>query len=264
MKNSIIILLIVLLSNSGFSQNSKFVYNGRLTPTKKKAKLQEANFINEIMPEFGTYFGMTFNDRAKFDKRRITIYPQSDYYPQENYDYIFSYDSVEISVNSHGKVLTSQNISDALTTEQKNILNTADLGADIRIKIKFKFKNDTNEKYDSDSNISEGEYEVTVIPENEAEYPGGFKKFTEYLTENVINKIPTLASEKIQQAIVKFTVDEEGQIVDAKILKTSTDPQLDELLLDATNKMPKWTPAENSEGIKVKQEFSIPLGSSGC
>jgi len=36
------------------------------------------------------------------------------------------------------------------------------------------------------------------------------------------------------------------------------------LILDETKKMPKWKPAKNSEGIKIKQEFSIPFGGGGC
>lgn len=106
---------------------------------------------------------------------------------------------------------------------------------------------------------------VTVVPETEAEYPGGFKQLTEYLTENFINKISEKnALERIRQAIVKFTVNEEGQIVDAKIFKTSKDPKTDKLLLEAINKMPKWSPAKNAMGIKVKQEISIPFGGGGC
>jgi TonB family protein len=139
------------------------------------------------------------------------------------------------------------------------------MGTDIRIKIRFNFKNQPNDSGVNVNKINEGEYVVTVIPETEAEYPGGYKQLTEYLNENVFSKISEKnTSEKIQQAILRFTVNEDGQIVDTRIAKTTTYPKIDELLLDATNKMPKWTPAENSKGIKVKQEFSIPLGGGGC
>jgi len=62
---------------------------------------------------------------------------------------------------------------------------------------------------------------------------------------------------------VKFTVNEEGKIVDALIFRSSEDPKADQLLLDAINKMPEWKPARNSTGMKIKQEFTIPM-SNGC
>ncbi|MEI6059444.1 MAG: energy transducer TonB [Bacteroidota bacterium] len=265
MKQSAITLLVVLLFLSGFSQNSRFEYTGRYTPEIKKAKLNEARFVYEIMPQFSRFFVLPYNEHTQFDKQVVTVYPQSSFYPQDNYNYLFNYISVEIAASSNGKVTMAQSSSDTLTPEQKNILALADLGTDISIKIKFKYKNEANEKAGNAGNMHEGAYAVTVIPQTEAAYPGGFKQFSEYLTQNVFSKFPEpKAAEKIQQAILKFTVDEEGQIVDARIARTSTDLKIDELLLDATNKMPKWMPAQISGGIRVKQEFSIPLGGGGC
>ena len=139
------------------------------------------------------------------------------------------------------------------------------MGSDINIKVVFKTKKQGGGNTGVDSKPIEGTVAVTVVPETEAEYPGGFKQITGYLRANVFNKISgATASEKIQQAIVKFTVNENGEILEAKISKTSTDPTIDNLILNAINKMPKWKPAENANGIKVKQEMTIPFGSGGC
>jgi TonB family protein len=266
MKNNIITLFLVLLFSTGFSQNSKYEYNGRLTPSVKKEKLNEVKFISDITPELWHKLALPIKEHDELDYRRKMEYSLGYYlYPQGGYNIIIDYVSVEILATCNSKVLTSQSTSDKLTPEQKNILNAADLGSDISIKIKFKYKNQAKDSLGS-SKIIEGKLAVTVVPETEAEFPGGFKQITEYLMKNVINKITEAStSEKIRQAIVKFTVNEEGQVVDAKILRTSTDPKIDDLLLNAINKMPKWVPAKNSKGIKVKQEFSIPFGSdSGC
>ena len=110
----------------------------------------------------------------------------------------------------------------------------------------------------------EGQYVVTIVPETEAEYPGGFEHLSSYVTESVINKISDKStSENIQWAIVSFTVNEEGQVFDAKMSRSSSDIKIDKLLLDAINKMPKWKPAKNYLGLTVKQTFSIPFG-GGC
>ena len=87
---------------------------------------------------------------------------------------------------------------------------------------------------------------------------------TQYLRENAINKIPETTSKQLQQVIVGFTVNEEGKIANVQISKTSGDPNTDKLLLEAINKMPKWRPAEDSKGVKVKQEFEFSVGNVGC
>jgi TonB family protein len=276
MKNSLSTLLLLLLFIPGFSQNSRYEYNGRFSPAIKKEKLTEARLISEIMPGFCGYFALPFKESARMNDLLKVValvegnyaYPPGNYvHTQKNFESIIDYVAIEISVNSQGKVVSSQSTSNVLTAEQKNILNVADLGSDIHIKIKFNYKKWTSNNFEMDSKIKEGEYLVTVVPATEAEYPGGFKQLTEYLNKNVFNKLSGKSTfEKIQQAIVKFTVNEDGQVLDAKFSKTSTDPQIDKLVLEAINKMPKWKPAKNSSGIKVKQEFSIPLdgGRGGC
>jgi TonB family protein len=265
MKNYQVTLLLSLLIITGFAQNTRFQYSGRLTPAINKTILDKANFILEIMPEFSKYFVLPFNEQARFDKQLITIYPQGSIYPQDNFKYLISYVSVDISTICNGKVLSSQNSSDILTSEQKTILVLAEPGTDIKIKIKFRFNNEAIDHASAVDKIKEGEYVVTVIPQTEAEYPGGFNAFSEYFIKNVFNIIPEQsAAESLQQAVLKFTISEEGQIVNARMSKTSTDPKIDELILEATNKMPRWMPAQNSKGMKIKQEFSIPLGGGGC
>ena len=267
MKNSIITLLLVLLMLTGFAQNPRFEYAGRFTPTIKKEQLYFARSVGEIMPEFNRYFALPVKDREQMNYLvNITDGPRLfSPYPEVNFENFIDYVSLEISATSEGKSFTSQSTGELLTTEQKNILNTADLGTDIHIKIKFTYKNPANDNPDNAGKIKEGDYTVTVVPDTEAEFPGGTKQISAYLNDNVLKEISgTNTSEKIQQAIVNFTVNEVGEIVDAKIFRTSTDPGIDKIILDATNKMPRWRPAENPKGVKVKQVISIPFGGGGC
>jgi TonB family protein len=82
----------------------------------------------------------------------------------------------------------------------------------------------------------------------------------QYISENTISAI----SEKIERAVVRFTVNEPGEIADAQISKTSGDPGIDELLLGVINNMPAWKPAEDANGAKVEQEFVFTVGNDGC
>lgn len=274
MKNIIFILFLFLLSIPGSSQIKQgYEYSGRFTPVIKQEKLKEAKLLNDIMPEFCRYFALPYKERCKFNQLLKLedimpgnySYSQKYFYHQEKFERIIDYISIEITASCNNKSVTSKSKSNVLTAEQKNILKTADLGSDISIKIKFKYNYQSCEFPEDPGNIQEGKYTVTVLPQTEAEYPGGFKQISDHINKYVINKIPkAMLSGKIQNAIVKFTITEEGKIIDAKISRTSTDPKIDILLIDAINKMQKWKPAENAKGIKVKQEYSIPLGGGGC
>jgi TonB family protein len=169
----------------------------------------------------------------------------------------------------------------------------------IDIDIKYHYKNsvsDNKEDY-------RAYFSVSLIPEVEAQYQGGYQQLIKYLEENAISKISDTYiarreanskyqqriasltasggnaidkiydtylwnslsnSNQVKQGIVKFTVSEEGDIINAKITSTTGDAQIDKVLLDAIIKMPKWKPAENSKGFKVKQEFEFSVGNDGC
>ncbi|MEI6749588.1 MAG: energy transducer TonB [Bacteroidales bacterium] len=267
MKTHIITMLLALLTFTGFSQNSGYKYTGRFTPVIKKDKLNYARSVDEIMPEFNRYFALPAKDRTMMNYLVNTPDSLQVYsaFPEENFTKFIDYVSVNISATCYGKAFTSESTGEMLTPEQKNIINTTDLGTDLHIKIKFSYKNGANNSPDNAGKIIEGEYTVTVVPDTEAEYPGGSKQITAYLTDNIINEIHRKGTyDKIMQAVVNFTVNEDGDVVDTKISTTSTDPKIDKIILDAMNRMPGWRPAENPKGIRVKQVFSIPFGGGGC
>ena len=230
MKNSTITLLLFLLFSTGFSQNLRIDFTRNNSSSLKKEKLNVAKLMSDVIPNYPSLW-------------------------------IIKCVSAEILATCEGKATIAISTSDTLSTEQKNILNTVDLGTTIVINIKYKYKNAVTDTIELDRM----NFLATVIPETEAEYPGGSQQMTHYFKETVINKISEKTSKQFPQVIVRFTINEEGEIVDAKISKTSSDLKIDKLFLDAINKMPKWKPAENSKGIKVKQEFEFSVGaSSGC
>ncbi|MBC7865839.1 MAG: energy transducer TonB [Bacteroidia bacterium] len=282
MKNNTITLLLLLLFLNGISQNAKnknfsFEYKGRNTASANEEKLNSAKSVCDITPELWQKLLLPYTERIDLDKLRkignsqeFYIAPQENNYNNcinNNYNKIVEYVSVEISTFSNGKKkFTGLSSNENLTPEQKNILNTAEPGTDIYIKIRFRHKNQAMNTIGADNKIIEGELSVTIVPEQEAEFPGGFKQFSKYITENIFNKVSGKEnSEKITWAAVSFTINEEGRVVDAKVSGTSGDLKIDQLIiLEAINKMPKWKPAQNSKGEKVKEEFSIPFGNGGC
>ena len=236
MKKNLITLALSILFLNGFSQDSRFIITGKFVPPSKKDKLNEAKIIHDIIPNCPTHW-----------------------------DSIIDFVSINIMAICNGQIRSAESYNKSLTFDQKNILNAADNGTDIVIKIKFRWQ-DTSFAIGDNGKIQEmNEFKFTVVPQTEAEYPGGFKALTNYLKENIMNKISeTYPSKQIPWAMAKFTVNEEGEIVDAKISTPSKDPKIDQLLLDALSKMPKWIPAEDSKGLKVKQEFTFRTINNGC
>lgn len=108
--------------------------------------------------------------------------------------------------------------------------------------------------------FSYGQKDSSTTPVIQAQFPGGQSALLKYLKANVSDKA-TLSDDgtPVEKVIAKFYVDEGGKISDAKIVKTSRHQNIDKLLIEAIYAMPKWTPAENPKGKKVRQVITIPL-----
>lgn len=187
-----------------------------------------------------------------------------DVIPGYPVNWISSYVSVEISGITNGKMVKASSTNANLSAEQKKLINEADLGTDLIADVKYSYVVpvcNTVEKNHMHTAI-------TLIPEKEAEFSAGKDNLKKYLKENGINKISEMYFRQFKQVVVKFTVNEGGEIIDAKMSKTSGDAKTDKLILDTINKMPHWKPAENSKGLKVKQEFELIINkgnmNDGC
>lgn len=240
MKNKTITSMMLLLSVTGFAQDLSFL--------SSPAPAQDLYF--EVR---GTYTNTITREKLNTAKAMLDINP--GYATSWITDYI----SAEIIASSNGKVMRAISTNAFLTSEQKNILNTADIGTDITIDVKYRYENSVTGNMDMRNMM----FSVTLVPENPAEYFGGYEQMKNYLKENAINKISKADYNKVQ-AVVKFTVNEEGEIANTQISKTSGDKKTDNVLVDAINKMPKWIPAADAKGIKVKQEFVFSVGNGGC
>jgi TonB family protein len=183
----------------------------------------------------------------------------SDFIAEYPGNWVSDYISVEIATTTSGRTVKAVSANGLLTTEQKNILISADHGTNIAVNVNYRTKNAATAKNETRSmNMS-----MTVIPEVQAEYVGGHKRSLQYM-EKAVQKISETVVAPVDEVAVVFTVQETGAITDAKILRTSGNTKTDKLLLDAISNMPKWKPAENAQGVKVKQEFEFAIFNRGC
>ena len=106
----------------------------------------------------------------------------------------------------------------------------------------------------ADTARSEKTYDVV---ETMPEFSGGTGEMMKYLVKNI--RYPKeMEEQKVEgRVIVTFVVRKNGEIVDAKVVK-SVHPQLDAEALRIINGMPNWTPGmQNGKPVNVK--FALPV-----
>jgi len=228
MKTSLVMLLFIVSITPGFSQELRFDVHGNYHHPVLKEKLIKSTTLGDIIP----------------------------YYPSS---WISRYISVELESRNEGISTSAYSTNDVLTQDQHTLLKNAEIGTEIVINVNYESKNSLTGQTES----GKMNYSVTVIPDTEAEFADG--DLSQYIRENAIEQISTGGSAELNPALVNFTVDENGEITDVQVSKSSGDPEVDQLLLQVINNMPKWKPAENSEGLKVSQEFVLSVsGSNDC
>ncbi len=175
--------------------------------------------------------------------------------PRYKPSWVREYISVEISASHNGQIKTVAGENAMLTPAQKELMNQADAATPIYVKIDYIPENTLK-----DNEPKVADFTFTVDPDNEAQYTGGRQKMQQYLKTKVIDQIPDSVFTGYALAAVKFTVNEAGEIIDAHVVETSKDEQVDALLLETIRKMPCWAPAEYANGLKVKQAFVLTVG----
>ncbi|MFM9949805.1 MAG: energy transducer TonB [Saprospiraceae bacterium] len=241
--NNLIALLFITLAfhYPGSSQGSltnelKFEVN-RVNPPVSitKEKLKKANTLIELNNEA--------NDLDLYFKP----------------SWIRAYISVEVSASCKGKKRKAVSKNDALSQEQKDIMNMADAGTGISVQIQYIPENTLTHNDVKDLNFT-----FTVDPENEAKYSGGQQKLNQYLMEHAISKIPDGSFKNYDLTAIKFTINEAGEIINAHVFESVyqsyKNEKVNKLLLEAVRSMPCWEPAKFSNGIKVKQDFVLTVG----
>lgn len=165
------------------------------------------------------------------------------------------YISVEISaiVEGNTKMVTSQN--DILSQTQKDLMAMADVGTEMSVRVRYIPENNLKQ-----NDEKEMDFKFMVNPEIKAAYIGGEEALKTYLKVNAIDHIAEGVFEGYDLAVVKFTINETGEIVNPHIFESAKDEKTDDLLLQTIAKMPCWQPASYANGTKVSQEFALMVG----
>lgn len=109
----------------------------------------------------------------------------------------------------------------------------------------------------SDTAETKSGKEFPCIPETFPQFPGGNIALFEYLSKNI--KFPkSKENEDVKVRVVTtFTVEKDGSITDAKIVRSQGEA-FDNEALRVINGMPKWIPGtQNGKAVRVK--YTLPI-----
>ena len=87
---------------------------------------------------------------------------------------------------------------------------------------------------------------------------GGVESFLGWIQQNIIYPAEAIEAQASGRVLVSFVVDTDGSVVEAKVEQSSHQSLSDEVMR-LMNKAPKWTPATDENGQKVRTKFMLPV-----
>ena len=219
-----------------------------------------AQFPNNLTTSNELWYEVRGSYKKRITKEKLTkallISDIIDGYPDK---WIGSYNFVEITTILDGKARKAFGVNEVLNTNQLSILKQVDLSSNVVIHVNYKYSDPVSKKIEKRViNVT-----LNVVPEKEAQYIGGEKQLVLYLKQKVKEK-SLESSLKNQQQRIQFTINEQGKIMDVISINSKTDQKTSKSLIEIITNLPKWLPAEDVKGNKVKQVFEFTVGSYGC
>lgn len=109
----------------------------------------------------------------------------------------------------------------------------------------------------SDTAETKSGKEFPCIPETFPQFPGGHIALVEYLSKNIKFSKEKEKENVRARVVASFTVDKDGSITDAKIVRSQGEA-FDNEALRVINGMPKWIPGmQNGKAVSVK--YTLPI-----
>lgn len=259
MRNKLIILSLLIVTigavSFGFASAKGLVEVENLETRVDSLKVNKNIKKTDLFYAVGGVYSRSVT-KSKLQKLMML----SDFIDGYPVNWISAYTSVEISSDYNGDKVSLMSKNDVLSDEQKKMLSELNIDAGIVVNVKYNTKNvitDALEK--SEMNVS-----LTVIPEVEAEYVGGYKKMIAYLKDNSSDKIAVISDKVVQPSSLRFLIDKTGRAKNVRIIKKSGITEIDNLLIKLIENMPKWNAAKNLKGENISQQFDFRIGADGC
>ncbi len=211
---------------------------------------------SKVTNDFVSYELHRVNPKMTINQGALTtVKTISDLHPQHKSEWIREVLDVTVTVQINGQDKLLHGNSELLNQAQLDAILAADNASDINIKISYipenNLKNNTAQLM---------EYDITIDPMIDAQYPGTPEELKAYLSEQGVMDIPTDIFREHGLSAMAFTVDESGHITDVKVQNTTDDEATDAILIEAVCNMPKWKAAQYADGETVAQNFVLTAG----
>lgn len=226
------------------------------TPEMKKIKERLiSDFIYEIAPRF------TPIKKSDLD----TIRSFNDIIGDKHAQRILSYQSVDIMlmINDMPSKIRIEGNDHQFNDTQLEFLKSLDYSTNLVIWADYTEKN----KETGAIEVAHWTPYLTIVPEQQAQYPHGMEALKEFLIENSYEerKKADVNPKTSQPAKIYFTVTKEGRVDSIRLDRTSNYPLVDNRLMELIKLAPgQWQPAKNEQGEAVDQEYVISFGTMGC
>jgi protein TonB len=236
MKNVLWATLLLILSTSCFAQIDTIYFNKYF----RKASKQEHEYYGWLIPEGGKYKREIYYPSGAL---KLTSYCLDKDTPHKSDGLSLEYDSI-------GKLYLQQSFSNGKLNGEL-------------IKYYSSGKVRRREVYEMDSmrsghcfDTAGGEvpyFPAMVLPH----YPGGDSKLFKLIKKHIVYPPRARAREIEGRVVVGFVVDENGNITDI-VVKRSTNPLFDQSAVDAVSKLKPFTPGK-IEGERAKIPMVLPI-----
>jgi len=178
----------------------------------------------------------------------------SDLLPHYPESWLERYRSTQLIVTKGEQITKAKGKSNVLTSAQIDLLKGVELNNKIQILIEYTQTNVITKAVENRTmDIS-----FVIVPDQEAVFTEG--ELLDYLKDQIAKEIASKQFNQFEQFAAKFTVAENGTVEAVKTLETSKNKAIDQLIIKIIQNMPKWKPAQNNDGKKVKQEFELYTG----
>lgn len=99
--------------------------------------------------------------------------------------------------------------------------------------------------------------EIVIVPEVEAEFPGGVAKMFEFIQKNLKYPDVSLHNEVQGRVYCSFVIEKNGTITNIEVLR-GISVELDQEAVRLIKSMPNWKPAEN-RGKICRSKYTLPI-----
>lgn len=214
----------------------------------------------EVHPDFVYNVSNEFNTTITVkDLQKATSIV--DLLPAEATEKLSQYRDVKVDVVPNNNNTAIEGVDENLNNDQLELLKSMDYSTNFYLEAHCKNNNTRYGPMDNYHLV----YYLTVVPETAAQYNKGQDALITYLKEGSKNQASACNWDETSPGRLHFTVSKEGTISDASTSNSCGNLSLDEQMIKLIKAMPgNWTPASNSTGDKVAQDFVFFYGKQGC